>query len=97
MTRAVSTASIAMPPPSKIPSTRPPSVLAVSSTSSNIANQEANESRPSSPKSKGARKPSVTVVNANGTKTKTDGANDNGEINIQVVVRCRYVVRVVYR
>ncbi|ORY21377.1 putative microtubule motor [Naematelia encephala] len=78
MSRAASSASIAMPPPSRVPSARPPSVM--STTSAAQGRSDETESRSGSPKKAGRK----TVV-GKGKEKEAEG----GEINIQVVVRVR--------
>ncbi|KAK4687098.1 kinesin family member 11, partial [Tremellales sp. Uapishka_1] len=81
--RIPSSASLAMPPPSKVPA-RPPSVMSTSAASSKVV-EDSSGSRPSSPRRNGARKMNGSASG----KPRSDGPNENGEINIQVVVRCR--------
>ncbi|WWC90417.1 uncharacterized protein L201_005352 [Kwoniella dendrophila CBS 6074] len=80
MSRTASSASVSMPPPSRIPN-RPPSAISQSTTSNRDDN---TESRPSSPNRR------LRKANSQSFKGK-DASNgtENGEINIQVVVRCR--------
>ncbi|WVW85300.1 hypothetical protein I302_107338 [Kwoniella bestiolae CBS 10118] len=82
ISRTASSASISMPPPSRIPN-RPPSVIS-QSTASQRDHQDGSESRSSSP-SRRSRKPSGQSVKGK----EVSNGNDSGEINIQVVVRCR--------
>ncbi|WVQ80021.1 hypothetical protein IAT38_002122 [Cryptococcus sp. DSM 104549] len=83
VSRTASSASISMPPPSKVPN-RPPSQMSVSQASA--SHRDDGESRAGSP-SRRTRK--VTGGSVNGRKTDGQGTNESGEINIQVVVRCR--------
>ncbi|WWD19337.1 hypothetical protein CI109_103796 [Kwoniella shandongensis] len=93
--RTASSASIAMPPPSKIPNNqRPPSATSTSGAS-HRGGEDGAESRSNSPSRKGRK----TIGGAGGLTGSSNGGkgkgteslsvNDNGEINIQVVVRCR--------
>jgi len=89
MPRTASSASLAMPPPSKVPA-RPPSVQSGMSSSTDVPPQIPGGSGPTSPRK------SVRKVNGNGTVTTSANGNAKGkesaegpEINIQVVVRCR--------
>ncbi|WRT68693.1 uncharacterized protein IL334_005673 [Kwoniella shivajii] len=77
MSRTASSASIAMPPPSRIPN-RPPSTASHREDGS-------SESRAGSP-SKRNRKPSGQSIKG---KDQGGGTGESGEINIQVIVRCR--------
>ncbi|WVR09342.1 hypothetical protein IAU60_006408 [Kwoniella sp. DSM 27419] len=82
--RTASSASISMPPPSRIPN-RPPSAAATTArngAAAPVVADEASASRSSSP-SRRSRKPSASG------KKETLATDGNGEINIQVVVRCR--------
>ncbi|OCF35784.1 kinesin family member 11 [Kwoniella heveanensis BCC8398] len=90
ISRTASSASMAMPPPSRIPN-RPPSVASnIHKSQSQPANRQGqddgtgSESRPSSP-SRRARFPSGQSVKGK-EGARSEG---NGEINIQVVVRLR--------
>ncbi|WVF67664.1 hypothetical protein IAT40_002423 [Kwoniella sp. CBS 6097] len=88
ISRAGSSASIAMPPPSRIPN-RPPSVISNSHRSQSTSRQNQEDgpisaSRSSSP-GRRARLPSGQSVKGKEV-ARGDG---NGEINIQVVVRLR--------
>ncbi|WWC71280.1 uncharacterized protein I206_105233 [Kwoniella pini CBS 10737] len=78
--RTASSASISMPPPSRIPN-RPASVM--SQTGTSHKDNEGTASRSSSPSRK--RTPSGQSIKGK-ESAKTNG---DGEINIQVVVRCR--------
>lgn len=72
--RSASNAALAMPPPSRVPHHRAPSAQSVAKSNDDT------ESRPSSPKRMGKR-PAIPA-----SRTAGEGS---GEINIQVVVRCR--------
>lgn len=87
MSRTVSSASLAMPPPVKV-QTRPPSAMS-SSTTGMKHGEDGSEGRLESPNKK-ARKTIAGVPNGGGSVKGKEG-NENGEINIQVVVRCRCV------
>ncbi|WWC93278.1 hypothetical protein V866_000111 [Kwoniella sp. B9012] len=80
ISRTASSASTSMPPPSRIPN-RPPSVI---SQSHSTVNNDGSDSRSTSP-SRRTRKPSGQSVKGK----EVSNGSDNGEINIQVVVRCR--------
>ncbi|KAK8854531.1 hypothetical protein IAR55_003270 [Kwoniella newhampshirensis] len=91
--RTASSASIAMPPPSKIPNNRPPSVTSTSGASHRNG-EDGGESRSNSPNRKGRKTTGVVGVGSGHGAGKGKGAEssnvtENGEINIQVVVRCR--------
>ncbi|KAJ9107449.1 hypothetical protein QFC21_000902 [Naganishia friedmannii] len=89
-----------MPPPSKIPN-RPTSAMSTSSTSSKLPNGAEPPSRSHSPtRDTVPKKPRRTLANgqvqSSGSRPRTTsgdkgglGADDSGEMNIQVVVRCR--------
>ncbi|ADV23717.1 Microtubule motor, putative [Cryptococcus gattii WM276] len=84
MSRTASSASISMPPPSRIPN-RPPSVMSVSQPSHE---RDARDSRASSPP-KRMRKGTGVTMTSRKIEAPGMGINMDGEINIQVVVRCR--------
>lgn len=100
MSRTTSAAALTnMPPPSKIPN-RPPSVMSTSSTSSKLHNGNEPPSRPHSPpRDPGTMKPRRTMANGNvvpGGRARPASSekggllsDESGEMNIQVVVRCR--------
>lgn len=97
ISRTASTSTLTnMPPPSKIPN-RPPSAMSTSSNSSKVQNGNEPQSRPHSPQREtGKPKPRRTMVNGNvqsGGRGDKVGllSDESGEMNIQVVVRCRYV------
>lgn len=84
LSRVPSSASLAMPPP-KVPTSRPPSV------SANAGPSRVDSSTvPQSPqKSSMARRNGPVNGLGNSAKGRSEGLTENGEINIQVVVRCR--------
>ncbi|OXB35754.1 kinesin family member 11 [Cryptococcus neoformans] len=84
MSRTASSASISMPPPSRIPN-RPPSVMSVSQASHG---RDDGDSRAASPQKRIRKAPGGSMANRK-METPGVGANMDGEINIQVVVRCR--------
>jgi kinesin family protein 11 len=95
ISRTASSATLTnMPPPSKIPN-RPPSAMSTSSNSSKVQNGNEPPSRPQSPQREaGKPKPRRTMVNGNvqsGGRGDKAGllSDESGEMNIQVVVRCR--------
>jgi hypothetical protein len=95
ISRTASSATLTnMPPPSKIPN-RPPSAMSTSSNSSKVQNGNEPTSRPQSPqRESGKPKPRRTMVNGNvqpGGRGDKGGllSDESGEMNIQVVVRCR--------
>ncbi|WWC63609.1 uncharacterized protein I303_106214 [Kwoniella dejecticola CBS 10117] len=82
ISRTASSASIAMPPPSRIPN-RPPSVISQSTASQSQKDHDGSESRSSSP----SRRRKASAQSIKGKEPLR--TNEDGEINIQVVVRCR--------
>ncbi|WVQ72707.1 hypothetical protein IAR50_002267 [Cryptococcus sp. DSM 104548] len=81
--RTASSASLAMPPPSRVPN-RPPSAMSVSQASQRGEDADGRSMSPS----RRTRK----VTGGSISSRKGDQVlhlNENGEINIQVVVRCR--------
>ncbi|OWZ77152.1 kinesin family member 11 [Cryptococcus neoformans Bt85] len=84
MSRTASSASLSMPPPSRIPN-RPPSVMSVSQASHG---RDDGDSRAASPQKRIRKAPGGFMANRK-METPGMGANMDGEINIQVVVRCR--------
>lgn len=86
MSRTAPSTSISMPPPSRIPN-RPPSVMSVSQASHG---RNDGDSRAASPQRKIRKTVNGSITNRK-METPGVGINTDGEINIQVVVRCRYV------
>lgn len=86
MSRTASSASISMPPPSRIPN-RPPSVMSVSQPSHERDDRDCRASSPP----KRMRKGTGVTMTSRKIEASGMGINMDGEINIQVVVRCRYV------
>src|SRR5437868_825142 len=70
-----------MPPPSRVPSSRPTSALSASTASAKQASN-GHDSHDESGKGAGVR-------GKNGAAKLGADVDENGEINIQVVVRCR--------
>ncbi|WVO21392.1 uncharacterized protein IAS62_002700 [Cryptococcus decagattii] len=84
MSRTASSASISMPPPSRIPN-RPPSVMSVSQPSHERDDRDCRASSPP----KRMRKGTGVTMTSRKIEASGMGINMDGEINIQVVVRCR--------